>query len=82
MHMPINWWQKIYDNPELIIYMFNHCPLPIYELTNVSAQAMFWDVEGIVPVHLDFSGAYVYDELADALYEDGWYTTNYSSHTV
>ena len=56
--------------------------LPILPYTHYFFKANFWDVEDMVPVHLDFNGAYVHSDLANALRSEGWYTTDFVNGSV
>lgn len=88
--MPIQSWQEYYgplivDIPEELeriipdFELLNYKPMKLPSLTNVRATANFWDVEGLVPVHLDFGNAYVWEEMRATLRADGWTSTDFIS---
>ena len=69
-YIPLTW----------VMDMFESSNLPILPYSHFFFKANFWDVEGLVPVHLDFNGAYVNDNpdytegaqpLASRLMQDG-----------
>ena len=56
--------------------------LPILPYTHYFFKANFWDVKDMVPVHLDFNGAYVAPDFANTLRSEGWYTTDFINGSV
>lgn len=44
-------------------------------------KAKFFDVENMSLVHLDFSDAYVDEDMTAALEKDGWYSTDWLCHS-
>ena len=71
-YIPITW----------VLDMVESNSLPILPYTHYFFKANFWDVEDMVPVHLDFSGAYVDYDLDSALRSEGWYTTDFINGSI
>lgn len=89
--LPVQAWQSFYGPLDYTIEILgtvftfkflNYKPLKIPSLTNVRSTATFYDVEGLVPVHLNFSDAYVHDAMRAALRHYGWTCTDFTSASV